>query len=820
LFLDENGQGLDGKDVTLGSSPDPASIPYVESLPLEAENWAAGATVRLPTDWKAGKGKRILLLNIRQQHVPQEKGLSTYDEWKGKEGLFTLRLGPTDKGIALFYTQGGADSGKPIAAGPQIASFHVALQRSGQRLRVSLKDQNGKPIPFRANLSNLELPLKGQPVVLTWGLPFKHQEAARARVEVSFDPSTYEPTQAVAGEDPLAEVARLRGENEDLRSRLRNAGSGQKGVPGAAWAGWILFVLLTAAVVFVALDGIHLPPAVTSRVPLFKKLEEPLQELSAGIAEVSSAVSRLQTAILDLKAELPGLVATQISKSLTGGEGSLEARLTREIQAAPTSAAAAESCRTAAKSAVEDVFGENAGGLLETLSHVRTALVTRLEGLPEGAREKPQDSTQDLVIETLERVETLLTRLDAASQRAQQSRMHETRAAQAPPAAMNAEERGNGGTAALPQQTSRDEAELKRQEEAAQVSRALEERARNTSGQTSLLSNSAAHDLLGVYRRREKEVTPEDLETLARDVRETLERLSPEVRKDLRAGLEAVFKRVLHSLPQEAQGRVLGRPATLTPESSRNLEEPPPPGPRAAGGTRVQKGTVFPAGPPSPDAPGNQEGKTSERAGRQERRAGGNAGSTPGPEVRGERLSWQDRWKSYLPHLERARSGEAPELASILLRAASYWQVLVEEWNTLPPVEENLRRWKDPNFLTRLDQHLYAPLLTPGSADSLSRQHRDLVEELNAALEEGQEERKRELLNRFRVERIEGTEGGVVDAYYLEKGSTEPAPEPHLAGTFCRIEPGNGGYVWHDPQGDKTLRPTLAVFYRTEQKGG
>jgi hypothetical protein len=177
-------------------------------------------------------------------------------------------------------------------------------------------------------------------------------------------------------------------------------------------------------------------------------------------------------------------------------------------------------------------------------------------------------------------------------------------------------------------------------------------------------------------------------------------------------------------------------------------------------------------------------------------------------------LPWHERWKRLRECLdEQAPHVQDGNLVNEDLETLdSYWNALVEQWKDRQHPAEDPAGWGNW-WLDSMDLHLYQEVELVSLDLSLPKEVRSTLKDLMYVIEEGQQERKRQLREQFGVQRIEGVQGkSEVKAHELEmdpQHPCEPTTDPQLDGKLCRIVPGRGGYRCN---GD-VLRPTYAVFY-------
>jgi hypothetical protein len=180
-------------------------------------------------------------------------------------------------------------------------------------------------------------------------------------------------------------------------------------------------------------------------------------------------------------------------------------------------------------------------------------------------------------------------------------------------------------------------------------------------------------------------------------------------------------------------------------------------------------------------------------------------------ENRQQPIGWREQWQALRQQLNQRANQLADEtLTKDMETLNSYWRVLVEKWDSLPPPAEDTISWKSNWWLGDIDFHLYQPPQVLSREASVSK----LLDKLSEVIQKAQQDRQRQLREQWGFKRIEGIVGkDKVSAHLIEIDSQrpyEPTTDKNVDGTFCCIVPGRGGYRWNG----EVLRPTYAVFYR------
>jgi len=175
---------------------------------------------------------------------------------------------------------------------------------------------------------------------------------------------------------------------------------------------------------------------------------------------------------------------------------------------------------------------------------------------------------------------------------------------------------------------------------------------------------------------------------------------------------------------------------------------------------------------------------------------------------------WLQQWSGLRGRLdELALEPPHEALQNVVRKLDPYWNVLVENWRDLRAPDEEATAWDDA-WLQELDYYLYQPPPIDALQEAATPAACSILTQLRDNIEEAQQMRRQELRERFQLERIEGTEGADCwIPYVIEKDPTSaPATtdDPRRNGSYCRIEPGRGGYRCKG----EVLRPTYAIYYR------
>lgn len=177
--------------------------------------------------------------------------------------------------------------------------------------------------------------------------------------------------------------------------------------------------------------------------------------------------------------------------------------------------------------------------------------------------------------------------------------------------------------------------------------------------------------------------------------------------------------------------------------------------------------------------------------------------------------NWSSDWLSGIERIQYLlQHTQDAALQKLLADLELGYDTLVAHWEQFE--RSDPRKWSVAD-LSKLDLSLCSTPALPKSLEGDTRTQ-SVFQKTAFAITQLQSYRREEIRARG-VERIEGTPGLTEQiAREIEHDIRQPSAmteQPELAGKFCRIEPGMGGYRF---QG-QVLRLTSAVFYKYRLPG-